>query len=357
MKLTTLIEKTGKMLLPMALMLFTASSCDTIFDDEGDCDVHYRVKFRYDKNMKFADAFPNEVKAVHLYAFGPDGKLAWQGEAAGDALAQEGWTLPMDVEPGTYDLLAWAGLTDNGQSFTVPAATVGETTKEQLRCALTRRHTAGGQAESDLDLAPLFHAMETSVALSDRPGTHDVTMRLMKNTNRVRIVLQHISGEPVNPQDFTFTITSDNGLMEHDNSLTPDGTITYRPHHISSGTAELEEDLKRPADQPSLPASTVVRSGLNVAVAEFTIARLVMGNPTTLSVTNADGGEVLSIPLVDYALLVRGYENGRLDKQDYLDYQDEYNLTLFLDRNDNWVRSQIIINSWFLIHQDVTVGK
>ena len=40
-------------------------ACDSlIYDDEGDCSVNYRVKFRYDYNMKFADAFAHEVNVV-----------------------------------------------------------------------------------------------------------------------------------------------------------------------------------------------------------------------------------------------------------------------------------------------------
>ena len=42
-------------------------ACDSlIYDDEGDCSVNYRVKFRYDYNMKFADAFAHEVNVVTL---------------------------------------------------------------------------------------------------------------------------------------------------------------------------------------------------------------------------------------------------------------------------------------------------
>ena len=46
-------------------------ACDSlIYDDEGDCSVNYRVKFRYDYNMKFADAFAHEVDVVTARWFG-----------------------------------------------------------------------------------------------------------------------------------------------------------------------------------------------------------------------------------------------------------------------------------------------
>lgn len=53
------------------LALGTTVSCDgLIYDGEGDCAVTYRVKFRYDMNMKFADAFSHEVSRVTLYVLG-----------------------------------------------------------------------------------------------------------------------------------------------------------------------------------------------------------------------------------------------------------------------------------------------
>jgi hypothetical protein len=45
---------------------------------QSNCPKELRVNFKYDMNMKFADAFPNEVKTVTLYAFDKDGKLALQ---------------------------------------------------------------------------------------------------------------------------------------------------------------------------------------------------------------------------------------------------------------------------------------
>ena len=61
---------------------------------------------------------------------------------------------------------------------------------------------------------------------------------------------------------------------------------------------------------------------------------------------------VLSIPLKDYALLVKGNYNKAMSDQEYLDRQDEFNLTFFLDEYGQWTTSRIIINSWHLVIQD-----
>jgi hypothetical protein len=72
-------------------------------------------------------------------------------------------------------------------------------------------------------------------------------------------------------------------------------------------------------------------------------------NNPILTITNDKGEKVLSIPLIDYALLVKGHYNRNMDNQEYLDRQDEYNMTFFLDENDHWVDSFIYINSWKVV--------
>ena len=64
----------------------------------------------------------------------------------------------------------------------------------------------------------------------------------------------------------------------------------------------------------------------------------------------------MSIPLVDYALLVKGFYNRDMDDQEYLDRQDEYNMTFFLDDNGNWLSSSVIINSWRVVLSDVDLN-
>jgi hypothetical protein len=89
-------------------------------------------------------------------------------------------------------------------------------------------------------------------------------------------------------------------------------------------------------------------------LARFTISRLQINdwNKFTrpmLSVYNVTTDEkLLSIPLIDYALLVRNNYDYVTSDQDYLDRQDEYNITFFV-QNGRWLDSEIIINSWRVI--------
>ena len=117
----------------MAFGLFT--SCDSIiYDYEGDCDVTILAKFRYDLNMKWADAFPSEVTSVHLYAFDKDNRLVWHRSESGEALQSDDYAMKLDLPAGDYHLLAWCGLDSPGSDtrhFTVPEVTVGAAKREE----------------------------------------------------------------------------------------------------------------------------------------------------------------------------------------------------------------------------------
>ena len=96
-------------------------------------------------------------------------------------------------------------------------------------------------------------------------------------------------------------------------------------------------------------SSYIKYTGSHVFNQVGTVGRLMLENNPILTITNDKGEKVLSIPLIDYALLVKGHYNRQMDNQEYLDRQDEYNMTFFLDEDDHWVSSYIIINSWKVV--------
>lgn len=333
------LSKIG-VLMTLLATLFVSCDNNVIFDEEGDCSVHYRIRFKYDKNMKFADAFANEVTSVALYVFDKSGVLVYEDAESGETLAGDGYALDIDIKPGEYELLAWCGVGE-GESFTLPQTQVGSTTKEDLKCRMNRV-SANGNGLVDKDLAPLFHGSQ-KVTFTDAPGVHYETISLTKNTNVVRVILQQLSGEDVNPDLFSFEIQDYNGYMDYDNSLLQDELIVYKPWSLQTGNADINADIYNDEE-------TRAPSSVGVAVAEMTTGRLVDGNRPILVVRNLEKDDVvLSVPLIDYALLVKGNYNRTMSNQDYLDRQDEYNMTFFLDEAGRWISSSIIVNSWRVV--------
>ncbi len=326
-------------LLSALLVMFTATSCEKIFDYEGDCSIHCQIKFKYDMNMKFADAFPNTVDYVTVYVYDAEnGKLLLKQSEGGAALSREGYTMELEgLAPGTYDIIAWCGDGLKDGNFDVASATVGSSVATALNCTMDREN--GGLVKKDV--GQLYHG-KTRVTFPDVYGTHVETVSLIKNTNNVRVVLQHLSGIDVNPDDFRFEIQDENGLMAYDNALLDDEVLSYSPWSVTAGKADINADIY-----------TKAQTSVSVALAEFTVGRLVTQNNPVLSIYNVKENEkVLSIPLNDYALLVKGNYNKVMSDQEYLDRQDEYNLTFFLDEHGQWATSRIIINSWHLVLQN-----
>lgn len=358
MKISAYIFRIATAVVATATLLASLTSCDNaIYDDEGDCDVIYRLRFRYDMNMKFADAFSHEVKSVRLYAFNSEDKLVWQTEESGERLAQEGYDIILPLQPGDYKLMAWCGL-DNGESFTVPTIDTGDT-RDPLQCRLNRTQHPEDGAVSTEDLHPLFHGtLDVNLPENLDGGEYIYTMPLTKDTNVFRIVLQHLSGKNIEADDFTFKIEDNNGWLHHDNSLLDDENITYHAWSVYSGSAGVDTPNTMAYalnPQPSTLNQTRAITDVKVAVAELTVSRLVQRDWTVnakpmLTIRKADDGELVArIPIIDYALLVKGNYNRNMSDQEYLDRQDEYNMTFFLDENNHWLSTTIIINSWRVV--------
>ena len=341
------IQKYACRLLAIIACGASITSCDNILDDGyGDCEVveEYRIKFKYDYNMKYADAFAQEVRSVTLYAFGEDGKLAYQKTEEGEILKNEDYAMLIEMEPGNYDLIAWAGLEDQS-SFVVPVLTPGVSTYNDLTCRMNRISRSRASVE-EMDsvgyVKPLWHG-KVDANLNSRATvtTHIIEVPLVKNTNTLRVILQQLSDKTVNVDEYRFVVTDDNGLMNYDNTLMEDNMLAYYPYYTAQGSAEIGRAEGNEA--------------LNVAVAELSVGRLVESQNPRLTITHREKNDtVLSIPLIDYFELCKMVAHYNISTQEYLDREDEYNMTFFLDQNNRWMNTQIIINDWIVRYNDIT---
>jgi len=323
-----------------ACVMLTA--CDNaIYDSEGDCEVHYRVRFKYDYNMKFADAFAAEVNQVTLYLVDADERIIWQKTESGSRLAEEGYAMDVDVAPGTYSLLAWCS-SENPTKFQI-----GESgTCRGLKTDFLTVEDSDGSSHIRTDLDRLYHGYVADVEFpAADEGTFLYTVPLTKDTNHLVITLQQLSGDPIDKRLVEFEITDDNAHLDWDNEPITGTPVTYHQWYKETVKADLS------ADRAMTDNETF--SGV---VAELTTSRLMYSNRANarLRVYRTDTGKnIASIRLIDALLLVKGYENEkRLTDQQYLDRKDEYDLTFFLDENHKWLDGMIKIQSWRVIYQE-----
>ena len=316
--------------------MLAASSCNdglNIFDGQGDCGVY--ISFKYDYNIKFANAFANEVNSIALYIFDEDGVLVEHTTTMDkEALSKDKFEIALQLAPGKYNLLAWGGLMNEESFGLLTDVRVGETRLEEVQVKMHRQHNDNGEATVSEDLLPLYHG-SMAIEVSDEDGTYRHTMSLKKNTNAVRILLHEMSGQEMDADQYIFEIKDNNGLYAWDNSLLADEDITYSAWYQQTGSADVDE------------SRTV--TAVSVALAELTVGRMRADKSPILHIRNSQTGEeVVRIPLADYALLVKGYYREHMGDQEYLDRQDEYVLTFFLDEGV-WLDTYILINSWRVV--------
>lgn len=338
--------------------MLTLSSCSLI-NDESDCvDSANVFTFTYDRNLKFADAFASEVKSVSMLAFDLDGTLAYASRTPRTQLI-DGNGLAVNLTPGEYDILVWAGNYDS--HFNIPTPRVGQSKLSDFECLLKTdaSHPDSPDADakfghSSASLESLFHCLQRvslPYASPSAPARH--TLNLTKDTNSVRIMLQQQNADSeFNPNDFIIEIEGSNAHLLHDNSLNAESAhapVIYHPWDLSAGSIDYNENI-RATDADG-------NAKYNYLIAELTTGRLCPDSPMTLRVSQRESGkELFTFPLINYALEMRGAKWSHLDPADFLDRQDDYSLTFVLDRSLNWTSVSIIINGWRKVFKNQTLS-
>lgn len=338
----------------------TFSSCSLINDDSDCVDSFNVFEFSYDRNLKFADAFTSEVKAVTLLGFDTNGVLAYARRASRSEMGPDGKSLEVRLEPGTYDFLVWAGEYDD--DFTIARPVIGKSLLEDFTCLLNTSASHNDSPDApvacghcDRPLESLFHALvrlELPYASPSSPARQ--TINLTKNTNTIRVMLQQQNAEStLSADDFIFEITDRNAHLNHDNSLHPDqdqGNVIYHPcYPVTEGATDY---ISTRADDGGDATGK-----LNVVLAEFITGRLHRDYSTTLTVRRrSDGKTIFRIPLQKYALMIRSHYFRNMDEQEYLDRQDEYSLTFILDENQKWIQVIIEVLGWRVVENNLAAS-
>lgn len=315
----------------MALVAMTTtilSSCGSVFDDLDPCPQGARLRFVYDYNMEFANAFPSQVDCLTLLVYNAEGKYLTTITAEAPTISDEDWRLTLPLAPGSYRFEAWGGLECENASFRFNA-TPAELSMDKLNVAL--KGECMTSPEGTL-LHPLFYGALEMTIPEDSEDYTEGTVKMMKDTNNIRILLQNLNGTPSDGEDFTFTITDDNVLLNYDNSIVKGHTYTYNAW--TSGQADA--------------GTTINGQTAKLAFAELCTSRLVEGNGARLLITRKqDGKAVVDIPLINYLLLLKSQEFSKMDDQEFLDRESRWDLVFFL--NDGvWINTYIKINDWIV---------
>lgn len=312
----------------MSLILAVGLSCNTIFTNREDCPRGVSLRFIYDYNMEYANAFHSKVHCVSVYVFDESGNhVTTVGETA-DILRDENYRMPLVLDPGNYTLLAYGGLACPDRSFDITDYGSKASGSHINDMYVNLQHE---DFVSDQSLHGLFYgAVDIEVSHADEFIEKDVHM--MKNTNNLRLVLQQANGKSLDADDFIFTITDDNSYMDKTNAVIPKGLVTYKPWTTGESIVGTAENGETP---------------VSVAYAEFSTSRLTTGTSPKLLVRNAETGEdIINIPLNQYLLLLKSDLYSEMGSQEFLDRESEWSLIFFLDDGLRWISTRIVINDW-----------
>ncbi len=309
----------------VALMTAALPSCETIYEDLDPCPHGVSLRFIYDYNMEYANAFPKKVDCLTLLIYDDKGNYVDTRTVTGPELGDEAYRMRLDLAAGNYRFVAYGGMACDKSSFSFVQTPAAGMKHGDLRAAL----------DEDCLTVPArknLHGMywgELSMATADMYGEGVVEM--MKNTNNIRIVLQQMNGDPVDDKDFEFRITDDNTLFGADNDLISNGTVTYTPWAQGQASTGVTDDERE----------------VVVAYAELSTSRLMTKNSPKLIVTRKeDGVNVIDIPLIRYLLLLKSDLYAQMPSQEFLDRESEWSLIFFLDKSGAWIRTYIKINDW-----------
>ena len=313
------------------------TSCESIYDDLKPCQHGVSLRFVYDYNMLYANAFPSSVDCLTLYIYDEQDNYVDTKVVTGPELQDENYRMTLDLEKGNYHFVAYGGTACEQSSF-APVQTPAAGSKwTDLKTLM----------DTDCLTSPVRRKLHDlfwgELTLETADLYNEGTVKMMKNTNNIRIVLQQVNGEPLDAADFDFEITDSNILFGHDNDLIhdevlfPEGeTVTYTPWvkgQAEAGVAIVGPDQVEP--QPVV-----------VAYAELSTSRLMTKNSPRLLVTSRENGKtVIDFPLNRYLVLLRS-EHYRMGDQEYLDRESQWTLFFFLKSNDTWLNTRIVVNDW-----------
>ena len=289
--------------------------------------VKYYVEFVYDMNMKFADAFYSQVKSVYLYVF-QNSQLVQTYKESGDILKNRNYRMELiDLEPGTYEFIAWCGL-ENNNDFEI--ANVAKNTD----ATVTLLRTTNGVSKNNL--MPVFHGrVEEPLPANNE---HTVTIHLTKDTNNINLSLTQLG---------------DAGMKEGQFKVRMKGGMYGAMNYMNDPAGNLVEFTPWDTEYRSLTINGKQPAGAyNYMRTEISTTRLMADKNPIIEIVDVltdptNEKVVFSIPFVEWAKAFRSANHKNMRDQEYLDREDEYNIMLYIENSkQGWIATEIVINDW-----------
>lgn len=322
----SIISIISRLALVALAVVTVVSSCGLIYEDLEKCPRGVSLRFVYDYNMEYANAFHSKVDCITLYVYDGSGNFVTTCTESSSKLADESYRMVVDLPNGDYHFVAYGGMDCEASTFS---------TKEEPR---EGSHLNSLQVEmahqsyiSNIQHHDHYHG--TLDVTIDSDMYKDCTLYLKKNTNNLRVVMQQLNNEPLSSDDFIFRVEDTNTLHDHQNEPVSDQVVTYKPWAEGQQVVGVRSDNSQEPPQ--------------VAFAEFSMSRLHTANsPRLIIERKEDNRVVVDIPLNDYLLLIKSMQHKNMSAQEFLDRESDWSMVFFLDEVRTWWQVHIIVNGW-----------
>lgn len=314
------------------------SSCDAFDQHLDPCPQGVVLRFRYDCNMEFANAFPSQVDCLTLLIYDGEGNYIGSRSETSRALADEHYAMTIDLPEGDYHFVAYGGMECDKSSFEFVNTPAQGSKLQDLKVKLD-------PSQVGESLHPLFFGdLDVTVRPTDMDYVCD-TVPMMKDTNNLRVVLQQLNGEPLSASEFDFKVVDDNTLMGWGESFS---SLAGKKMWWSNAVLPAAETDYTPWSRGEVPLGlTGNGKELVAAYAEMSFPRLVTENAPRLIITRHDGGEnVVDIPLINYLLALKSDIFATMPSQEFLDRESVWSMIFILDSRYKWIAVDIKVRDW-----------
>lgn len=330
------------------ILLLHASCVKDSLDDCPPTDIttNTTIRFDYSWNMLSVNAFADQVDEVVLFVFDESGMLYRTYHDQGEHVKSNNYAAKLSGLPsGKYEFVALANnvLTIHNRllNFSISPMVVGVSKISDLFVTL---HNTKRSSYFDLNLNNLLIGHLSPSFISDATDNR-LTLSTKKINNNVRVVLIDTADKPISVDDYSVHIEehTGNSVINHKYEVHADGfgLINYYPYYNEKVTAKEGEFNNGNAHER-----------FNAVASEFAMFRLIENHDVRLIVTdNKTGKEIVNRNLLDliYLLKSEGHISGNMSFQEYLDRNDNFALTLYVNGDTStWLNTTIVINGWVI---------
>ncbi len=157
-----------------------------------------------------------QADRLSVFVFDEQGYFLFREEATGVRL-DAAYRLPLSLRQGSYQIVAWAGYTDD--YFQRTDCIEGKTRLDDFRLKLKRN----ADRTVDRPLPILYHGRPERVQVEEA-AQQTLTIDLWQLTNRIHVAAQLDGGA-----GYSLQIEDDNGLYDATAGFLPDERLTYLP--------------------------------------------------------------------------------------------------------------------------------